>query len=135
MRYTQSLHNLHPFRLRNVIISEEGWGLFPVLNKQQNMEYEPSARYFHAAISMGHTMLVLAGRGSRSSVDSSVVERFNTTSTTWTQPHRLLNQALPDGYRLMGVTSDGEKLYTFGGFVGRQRCNTLYEIDLFTLEC
>ena len=99
------------------------------------MEYEPSSRYFHAAISMGHTMLVLAGHGSRSSVDSSVVERFNITSTTWTQPHRLLNQALPDGYSRMGVTSDGEKLYTFGGYVGVERCNTMHEIDLFSLEC
>ena len=100
------------------------------------MEYEPSSRYFHAAISMGPTMLVLAGDGgSRSSVDSSVVERFNTTSTTWTHPHRLLNRALPHSYSRMGVTSDGEKLYTSGGFVGGHRCNTLYEIDLFSLEC
>ena len=61
------------------------------------MEYEPSARYFHAAISTGNSMLVLAGRGSGgSSIDSSVVERFNATSTTWNQPHHLLNQALPD---------------------------------------
>ena len=99
------------------------------------MEYEPSARWFHAAIATGQSMIVLAGYdGSGGSpVDSSLVERFNTTSTTWNQPHHLLNQALPDDYSHMGVTSDGEKLYMFGGFVGG--CNTLYEIDVFSLEC
>ena len=101
------------------------------------MEYEPSARGFHAAIATGQSMLVLAGNDGSggSSIDSSLVERFNATSTTWNQPHHLLNQALPDGYSRMGVTSDGEKLYTFGGYVGRQCCNTLYEIDILSLEC
>ena len=101
------------------------------------MEYEPSARYHHAAIATGNSMLVLAGNDGSggSSIDSSVVERFNATSTTWNQPHHLLNQALPDDYSRMGVTSDGEKLYMFGGYVGRQRCNTMYEIDIFSLEC
>ena len=98
------------------------------------MEYEPSARRYHAAIGTGNSMLVLAGSGG-SSIDSSVVERFNATSTTWNQPHHLLNQALPDDYSHMGVTSDGEKLYMFGGLVGSQRCNTLFEVDIFSLEC
>ena len=101
------------------------------------MEYEPSARSHHAVLSIGQNMLVLAGdKGNGgSSVDSSVMERFNATSTTWNQPQHLLNQALPDDYSRMGVTSDGEKLYMFGGFVGEQRCNTLYEIDVFSFEC
>ena len=101
------------------------------------MEYEPSARWFHAAIATGHSMLVLAGDDGSggSSIDSSLVERFNATSTTWNQPHHLLNQTLPDDYSHMGVTSDGEKLYMFGGYVGRQRCNALYKIDVFSLEC
>ena len=101
------------------------------------MEYEPSARGFHAAIATGQSILVLAGNDGRggSSIDSSLVERFNATSTTWNQPHHLLNQALPNGYSHMGVTSDGEKLYMFGGYVGGQPCNTLYEIDVLSLEC
>ena len=101
------------------------------------MEYEPSARWFHAAIATGNSMLVLAGSDGRggSSIHSSLVERFNATSTTWNQPHHLLNQALPDGYSRMGVTSDGEKLYMFGGSVGGRLCNTIYEIDVLSLEC
>ena len=101
------------------------------------MEYEPSARWLHAAIATGHTMLVLAGNDGSGgfSINSSLVERFNATSTTWNQPHHLLNQALPDDYSNMGVTSDGEKLYMFGGLVGVQPCNTVYEIDSFSLEC
>ena len=104
----------------------------------QDMEYEPSARQYHAAISMGNTMLVLAGDGGSSSVDSSVVERFNPTLTrsTWNQPHHLPNPALPDDYSHMGVTSDGaERLYTFGGYIGDRRCNLVYEIDMVSLEC
>ena len=102
------------------------------------MEYAPSAREFHAAISVGHTMLVLAGDGSgRYSVErSSIVERFNVSLASWQSQRHLLNQTLPDGYSRMAAASDGENVYMFAGRSGSyQRCNTIYQVNAMTLKC
>ena len=101
------------------------------------MESEPSARRFHAALSTGQNMLVLAGDGGgRSSVDSSIVESFNVSLSSWQPQRHLLNQTLPDGYRRMAATSDGENVYMFAGRSGsRQLCNKLFQVNGITLEC
>ena len=101
------------------------------------MESEPSARWFHAALSTGQNMLVLAGDGGRrSSVDSSIVESFNVSLSSWQPQRHLLNQTLPDGYCRMAATSDGENVYMFAGRSGsRQLCNKIFEINTVTLEC
>ena len=101
------------------------------------MESEPSARFFHAALSTGQNMLVLAGNGGRStSVDSSIVESFNVSLSSWQPRRHLLNQTLPDGYSHMAATSDGENVYLFAGSSGsRQPCNKVFEINALTLEC
>ena len=101
------------------------------------MEFEPSARVFHAALSIGQNMLVLAGEGGdRSSIDSSVVESFNVSLTSWQPQRRLLNQTLPDGYSSMATASDGENVYMFAGRSGvRQLCNKIYQVNALTLEC
>ena len=101
------------------------------------MEYEPSARHHHAAIATGQTMLVLAGHGGgRSSVDSSIVESFNVSFSSWQPQRHLLNQTLPDGYSRMAATSDGENVYMFAGSSGSgQLCNKVFQVDTLTLEC
>lgn len=104
------------------------------------MANEPPARVFHAALSLRQNMYVLAGQGGDgSSVEPSKVERFSVTSISWQQPCRLYNQCLPVGYRCMAIASDGENSYMFGGFVGpresRQRCNTIYEINMISSKC
>ena len=102
-----------------------------------SMEYEPSARYRHAAIATGQTMLVLAGDGGgRSSVDSSFVENFNVSLSSWQPQRHLLNQTLPDGYSHMAATSDGENVYMFAGSSGSgQPYNKIFQVDALTLEC
>lgn len=103
---------------------------------------EPLARFLHAAVGMGHNMFIWGGHdGGLSIFNTSVVERFNVMSTAWQQPRQLHGRSLPEGYRSMAIASDGEKVYMFGGCIptrpGRtqERLNTLYEIDLISLQC
>ena len=100
------------------------------------MESEPLARWYHAALSIGQNMVVLAGESDRSSFNSSIVERFNVSLTSWQPQHHLLNQTLPDGYCRMAAASDGENVYMFAGRSGAgQLCNKIYEVNAMTLEC
>ena len=100
------------------------------------MESEPSARWFHAALSIGQNMMVLAGEGGGRSVDSSIVESFNVSLSSWQPQRHLLNQTLPDGYSRMAATSDGENVYMFAGRSGsRQLCNKLFQVNGISLEC
>ena len=96
---------------------------------------EPSARNGHGAVGCGGNLFVWAGKGGRGSpVPSSVLERFNVVSTSWQEPRQLRGQSLPDGLRLMAVTSDGERAYCFGGKDGsEERYNSLYCLDLSSL--
>ena len=82
-------------------------------------------------------MLVLAGDGGiRSSVDSSIVESFNVSLSSWQSQRHLLNQTLPDGYSRMAATSDGENVYMFAGRSGsHQLCNEVYKVNAMTFEC
>ena len=79
-------------------------------------------------------MVVCAGKGS--SVDSSIVERFNVSLTSW-QPQLRLNGALPPvGYNRMTVASDGENAYIFSGSSGSgQLCNKIYQVNLWNFQC
>ena len=124
-----------------------------IYSLQRSMEYEPSARWFHGAISMGHNMLVLAGEfkgdfrfpvgvdlsgygSGRSFVDSSIVESFNVSSMSWQSQRHLLNQTLPECYSRMAAASDGENVYMFAGRIKLdQLCNKIYIVNLMTLEC
>ena len=100
------------------------------------MESEPSARWFHAALSIGQNMMVLAGSAGGRSVDSSFVESFNVSLLSWQPQRHLLNQTLPDGYRRMAATSDGENVYMFAGRSGSgQVCNKLFQVNGISLEC
>ena len=97
---------------------------------------EPSARYGHATVGSGSNMFVWAGAGGLGSVvSSSVVERFNVQSTSWQEPRHIRGQSPPDGLYAMAVVSDGERAYYFGGFVGGLLCNSLYVLDLSSMQC
>lgn len=92
---------------------------------------------FHAALAMGHNMFIWGGTTSEdTSLDPSVVECFNVLSTSWEQPRRLSNVALPFGYANMAAASDGEKSYLFGGTnKSEELCNEIYEVHMPSLEC
>ena len=102
---------------------------------------EPSARCGHAAFGSGSNMFVWGGEGDGGSVvSSSIAERFNVQSTSWQEPRQLRGQSPPDGLYSMAVASDGERAYYFGGYVGgrsrgSQRCNSLYVLDLSSMQC
>lgn len=102
--------------------------------------YEPPARQHHAAVTMGPYVFVWAGTDRSSSyVESSVVECFDVTSISWQQPRQLCNQALPVGYRNMGVAWDGKNAYLCGGYFLsnglEERSNKLYEVNMSSLQC
>ena len=98
---------------------------------------EPSARHDHGAVGCGGNLFVWAGEGGPGSpVPSSVLERFNVVSTSWQEPRQLRGQSLPDVLRRMAVTSDGEKVYFFGGRdESYTPYNSLYCLDLSSLVC
>ena len=100
---------------------------------------EPSARFYHAAVGAGQNMLLWAGDGGNgSAVPSSVVERFNVLTIAWQEPRQFDCQSFPSDLQRMAVTSDGEKAYFFGGWVGPGGCesrNKLYALDLSSLLC
>ena len=81
-------------------------------------------------------MLVLAGYGRRSSVDSSVVESFNISLTSWQPQRHLFNQTLPESYYAMAAALDGENVYMCAGSSGPgQLCNKVFHVNSLTLEC
>ena len=94
---------------------------------------EPQARYCHAAACVEGNMLIISGYGS---VNDALVETYHVPSMTWQEQRQLSGQSLPDNFYSMAVASDGERAYLFGGYTGSgKRCNTLYEVDLTSLEC
>lgn len=112
------------------------------------MMFEPSARQRHAALGVGQIMFMWAGESNAPpSINASVMERFNVTSTSWEQPPQLLNRALPYSYYAMAVASDGENSYLFGGFAEQLVDDSpytlrpqmtemrLYHVNTMSLEC
>ena len=102
---------------------------------------EPSARVYHAAVGSRYNMFLWAGDSHHEySVTSTVVETFDVLSTSWRQPLQLRGRPpLPDGLRNKAVTTDEERAYFFGGYVGPsgsgERQNCLFSLDLSSLSC
>jgi len=95
---------------------------------------EPRPRSRHAAVGVGQKLYVWAGHGPN--IHTTTVERFDVCSEAWDPPWQLKGAALPEGFNNMAVATDGKKAYTFGGAIGDYPYfNTLYEVDLSTLEC
>ena len=101
---------------------------------------EPSARYYHAVLGVEHNMFLWAGcGGDGSAVPSSIVEKFNVLSTAWQEPRQLHGQCLPRRFDSMAISSDGQKAYCFGGYVGADGSKilhkALYVLDLLSMRC
>lgn len=96
---------------------------------------QPAARRSHAAVGAGTKQYVWGGHPVSS---TTTLESFDILSLTWEKPKRLLG-SLPDGLWDMAITSEGDTAYSFGGRTGSYPActyfNTLYQINLSTLEC
>ena len=99
------------------------------LAARQEVLHHPTARCYHAAAGVGHTMFVWGGKD----VPTSVVESFDVQSLTWKRPRQLRGH-LPGGLGNMAVASGGEKAYLFGGYsmVGFE--DKVFSVDLTSLE-
>ena len=99
---------------------------------------EPRARYCHAAVGVGQRFYAWGGNGGDTSVQASTVECLDVPSATWQEPRQLRGHSLPDRLDSMAVTADGERAYSFGGRTGSDysiACNTVYEVNMTSLEC
>ena len=96
---------------------------------------EPQPRSNHAAIDFRQKLYVWGGSGSPAKIQASMVETFDVPSETWQQPQQLRG-SLPDNLGAMAVAGDSESAYFFGGVSGSHSfSNTLYQLNLSTLEC
>ena len=100
---------------------------------------EPQARFAHAAACVEGNMLIFSGCAGIRVIPSALVETYHVPSMTWQEQRQLSGQALPVNFRSMAVASDGERAYLFGGLTGQfgsgKYCNTLYEVNLTSLDC
>lgn len=103
---------------------------------------EPPPRYGHAAVRVAMKQFVWGGEmpSMRSSGKSKFptasvqVETFDVPSLKWKTPLPL-EGSLPNHLLDMAIAADGESVYSFGGWNGRNRINTVYEINTRSLEC
>lgn len=95
---------------------------------------EPTARYCHAAVSVGDKLFVWGGYNHRKTIHTTSLESFNVSALKWEQPQQL-NGSLPGGLRNAAVNSNSECAYTYGGYTDSIRLNILYEINPRTLWC
>ena len=99
---------------------------------------QPQPRESHAAVAVGEKLFVWAGDCGSTKIQTTTIESFDVPSGIWEQPQQL-HGSLPDGLYGMAVASDGKSAYTFGGRSGSHPnytyYNTVYQINLSTLEC
>ena len=91
---------------------------------------QPLPRSSHSAVGVGRKLYVWGGYSSSKTIQTADLEIFD---ETWQQPQKLRGR-LPDSLSCAAVTADGEIAYTFGGTTDTY-CNTLYQINMSTLEC
>jgi len=96
------------------------------------MSREPRPRHYHAAFGVGSKHFLLGGF--RSSIQTAQIETFDVSSTKWQEP-LVLKGPPPDRQSSIAVTTDGNSAYSFGGCVGHTPTNSIYEINIRTLEC
>ena len=92
---------------------------------------QPLPRSSYAAVGVGRKLYVWGGYNSSHTIQTAALEIFD--ETAWQHPQQLRGR-LPDGLSCMAATADGEIAYTFGGTTDTY-CNTLYQINVSTLEC
>lgn len=109
--------------------------LVKVLYTSEAMARPPEPRYDHAAVCIGSKLIVWGGRSKGSAtISADTIESFDISSETWKQPQQV-HGSLPGCLSGMAVTTNGENAYSFGGQAGSTRINTLYEINMSTLQC
>ena len=94
---------------------------------------QPQPRHYHAAFGVGSKHFLWGGDGSPA-IQTAQIENFEISSAKWQEP-LLLKGSLPWSLYGMAVTTDGDSAYSFGGYVGATRTNSIYEINTRTLEC
>lgn len=98
--------------------------------------YNPTPRYGHVAATIGYYQFTWGGgTGSwgRSKKLASTVEIFNFSCEQWEKP-KPTRGSPPSGYVRPAHTIIGNKLYTFGGYDGSSRYNSLHCLDLSSME-
>ena len=99
---------------------------------------QPQPRAKHAAVGIGHKLFVWGGDGGSAKIQTATIESFDVFSKAWDPPQQLLC-SLPDDLRSIAATTDGESAFFFGGATqgskGFTYSNTLYQVNLSTLQC
>lgn len=99
---------------------------------------EPEPRALHAAVGLGKRLYVWGGKGvsdAESKRLTSTVESFNVSTETWEEPQPISGGPLPDGLRNFAISTVAPgTAYLFGGNDGICQYNTIYQVDLNTLE-
>ena len=96
--------------------------------------YEPIGRFGHAAVAVGTKVHMWRGAGPNRNVQefASTVEVFDMTTELWEQ--KSIHGIPPLGWSNTAYTVVGTSLYSFGGSDGKACSNSLYQLDLQTLE-
>ena len=94
---------------------------------------QPTPRRHHVAIGVGQKLYIWGGEGDLLRIQPTSVQTFNVLLGTWERPQQL-HGSLPDSLYDVAYTSDGHIAYFFGGREGFLYNDTLYEIDLSTLN-
>lgn len=97
-------------------------------------ELEPQPRWKHAAFGAGLNHFVWGGDGGSAKIQAQQIETFDVSSAKWKKP-QLLQGSLPGRMYGMAITTDGESVFSFGGWNGSAHVNTIYEINPRTLKC
>ena len=96
--------------------------------------YEPLGRVGHAAVAVGSRVHMWRGMVPGGNVQefASTVEVFDLTTELWEQ--KSIHGIPPLGWSNTAYTVVGTSLYSFGGSDGKACSNSLYQLDLHTLE-
>ena len=99
----------------------------------QHSSYEPLCRFGYAAVAVG-SKVRRWGVGHKRNVQevASNVEVFDVTTELWEQ--NSIHGTPPPGLSNTAYTVVGTSLYSFGGYNGKFLYNSLYQLDLHTLE-
>lgn len=94
--------------------------------------YEPAPRYGHTAAAFDGKVYIWGGKGRFGHFPPSVIEIFDTETGCWQQCST--RGESPPALIWNAYTTVKNKLYIFGGNDGMTYHNSIYELDLMTLE-
>jgi len=99
-----------------------------------HFSYEPLGRFGHAAVAVGSKVHMWRGTVPEGNVPefASTVEVFDLTTELWEQ--KSIHGIPPPGMSNTAYTVVGTSLYSFGCYDGEAYSNSLYQLDLHSLE-